>query len=71
MLSENLRPQIEANPDLEIIGPAQDFCYDQHGDLPAMLDAAGVSLRQLCLTFNVKLRLQTGDARIRQPPANS
>jgi hypothetical protein len=43
MLSENLRKEIEANPDLEIIGPAQDFCYDQNGNLPAMLDAAGVS----------------------------
>jgi hypothetical protein len=45
MLSENLREQIEANPNLEIIGPAQDFCYDQSGNLPAMLDAAGVPTR--------------------------
>ncbi len=43
LLSENLREEIEADPDLEIVGPAQDFCYDQNGDLPAMLDAAGVS----------------------------
>ncbi|MGA8151358.1 MAG: hypothetical protein WB952_10445 [Terriglobales bacterium] len=34
MLSENLRQEIQANPDLEILGPAQDFCFDQHGDLP-------------------------------------
>jgi hypothetical protein len=43
MLSENLQPKIEANPNLEIVGPAQDFCYDQHGNLPATFDAAGVS----------------------------
>jgi hypothetical protein len=38
MLSDSLREEIEANPDLEILGPAQDFCFDQHGDLPPRLD---------------------------------
>ncbi len=38
MLSDNLREEIEANPDLEIVGPAQDFCFDKNGDLPPRLD---------------------------------
>jgi hypothetical protein len=38
MLSENLRKEIEANPELEILGPAQDFCFDKNGDLPRRLN---------------------------------
>jgi len=38
MLSDNLREEIEANPDLEILGPAQDFCFNKNGDLPPRLD---------------------------------
>ena len=36
-LTENLRPQIEANPDLEIIGKTMDWPFDQNGDLPRHL----------------------------------
>jgi hypothetical protein len=38
MLSDNLREEVEANSDLEILGPAQDFCFDKNGDLPSRLD---------------------------------
>lgn len=38
-LTENLRRQIEANPDLEIIGNAQEWPFDQRGDLPRHLPA--------------------------------
>ena len=31
-LSENLRPQIEANPALEIMGPAFPLCFDNEGN---------------------------------------
>jgi hypothetical protein len=36
-LTENLRPQIEANPDLEIIGGPMDWPYEKKGDLPQFL----------------------------------
>src|SRR5262249_54772731 len=32
-LSENLRPQIEANPLLEIVGPPEEFAFDASGNL--------------------------------------
>jgi hypothetical protein len=35
-LSENLRPQIESNPLLEIVGPAEEFSFDAHGNLAGL-----------------------------------
>ena len=35
-LSENLLPQIERNPLLEIIGPAQEFAFDKEGNLAGL-----------------------------------
>lgn len=40
-LSENLRGEIEANPELEIIGTARDFPFDAKGDLPGVRTEAG------------------------------
>jgi hypothetical protein len=37
MLSENLRAEIEANPDLEIVGPPEELPYDAQGNLPEKL----------------------------------
>jgi hypothetical protein len=39
-LTENLRDKIEANPSLEIIGPAIEWPFDKEGNLPARLPAA-------------------------------
>lgn len=38
-ISENLRDAIQANPALEILGPAEEFRFDDHGDLDPL--AAG------------------------------
>jgi hypothetical protein len=35
-LSENLRSQIERNPLLEIVGPAQEFTFDEAGNLAGL-----------------------------------
>jgi hypothetical protein len=35
-LSENLRAEIERNPDLEITGPAEDLDFDREGNLPKL-----------------------------------
>ena len=32
-MTENLRPAIEANPALEILGPAKDWEFDAEGNL--------------------------------------
>jgi hypothetical protein len=40
-LSENLRPEIEANPMLEIVGEAEDFAFDAEGDLAVEAAAVG------------------------------
>ncbi len=42
-LTENLRPQIEANPNLEIIGEAEEFSFDQEGNLAGILDSAAMA----------------------------
>lgn len=39
-LTENLRPQIEANPNLEILGHTRDWPFDANGDLPRHLPVA-------------------------------
>ncbi len=36
-LSENLRPEIEKNPILEILGGAQEMPFDSHGNLESMV----------------------------------
>jgi hypothetical protein len=36
-LSENLRPEIEKNPDLEILGPPQELPFDEQGNLVSLL----------------------------------
>ena len=35
--SENLRGELEANPAIEILGPARELTYDAQGDLPDWL----------------------------------
>ncbi len=40
-LSENLRPEIEQNPALEILGPAQELPFDAEGNLLSPLASAG------------------------------
>jgi hypothetical protein len=40
-LSENLRPRIERNPMLEIVSAAQEFAFDNHGNLAGVLEEAG------------------------------
>ena len=37
-LSENLRPEIEANPNLEIIGEPEEFQFDKDGNLEGVLE---------------------------------
>jgi len=37
-LSENLREQITKNPMLEIVGPAEDFGFDQEGNLQGLME---------------------------------
>jgi hypothetical protein len=39
-LSENLRPQIESNPLLEVVGQAQEFPFDSHGNLVGVMEEA-------------------------------
>ncbi len=39
-LSENLRAEIEANPLLEIQGEAEEFDFDESGDLHNLMDLA-------------------------------
>jgi hypothetical protein len=39
-LTENLRSRIEANPALEIVGPAVEWPFDATGNLPALLPVA-------------------------------
>jgi hypothetical protein len=41
-LSENLRAEIEANPNLEIEGEAEPFDFDEHGNLHNLMDVAMV-----------------------------
>ena len=40
-LSENLRPEIEKNPDLEILGPPQELPFDEQGNLVSPLSKKG------------------------------
>jgi hypothetical protein len=40
-LSENLLPQIERNPLLEIVGPAQEFAFDETGNLAGLPEEIG------------------------------
>ncbi len=40
-LSENLRPEIEANPQLEILGEPVPFAFDGEGNLPGVRTEAG------------------------------
>ncbi len=40
-MSENLRPEIEANPMLEILGAAQPFAFDKAGNLSGVRTASG------------------------------
>src|SRR5579885_2775929 len=42
-LTENLRPQIEANSNLEILGEAEEFSFDQEGNLAGILDSAAMA----------------------------
>ncbi len=42
-LSENLRPQIAANPNLEIVGEAEEFHFDQNGNLPNLAGRSGAA----------------------------
>ncbi|HLH41069.1 MAG TPA: hypothetical protein VKX39_18105 [Bryobacteraceae bacterium] len=42
-LTENLRPQIEANSNLEILGEAEEFSFDQDGNLAGILESAAVA----------------------------
>ena len=37
VLSENLRPEIEKNSILEIVGDAQELPFDSHGNLESMM----------------------------------
>jgi hypothetical protein len=41
-LTENLRAQIAANPNLEIIGEAEELDFDRDGNLAGILEAASV-----------------------------
>lgn len=41
-LSENLLDQVRANPLLEVLGPAQDFPLDAHGNLPECGEFLGI-----------------------------
>jgi hypothetical protein len=40
-LSENLMPQIQSNPLLEIVGPAQEFDFDEAGNLAGLPEEIG------------------------------
>ena len=40
-LSENLLPEIEKNPDLEILGPPQELPFDEQGNLVSPLNKKG------------------------------
>jgi hypothetical protein len=42
-LTENLRAQIAANPNLEIIGEAEELEFDRDGNLAGIMEAASVS----------------------------
>ncbi|HLJ13664.1 MAG TPA: hypothetical protein VKV15_04150 [Bryobacteraceae bacterium] len=42
-LSENLRPEIEKNPILEILGPPEEMEFDRAGDLLEVLEPAAVT----------------------------
>lgn len=42
-LSENLRPAIEANPNLEIIGDAEELDFDKSGNLAGLLEKVVVT----------------------------
>jgi hypothetical protein len=42
-LSENLRSEIEANPNLEIIGEAEEFEFDRNGNLSGVLEGVAVA----------------------------
>lgn len=46
-LSENLRPEIESNPQLEIIGPAEPFRFDAEGNLPGVRTESGAPWESL------------------------
>jgi hypothetical protein len=39
--TENLRPELEANPNIEILGPAKPLEYDANGDLVNWLESGG------------------------------
>jgi len=38
--TENLRPELEANPQIEILGPARELEYDEKGNLLDWLAAS-------------------------------
>lgn len=42
-LTENLRSEIEKNPNLEIVGDAEDIEFDQDGNLAGLLDRVAVA----------------------------
>ena len=42
-LSENLRAQIEKNPNLEILGEAEELAFDRKGDLAGILEGVAVA----------------------------
>ena len=42
-VTENLRAQIESNPDLEIIGDAEEFDFDSAGNLAPLLASVAVT----------------------------
>ena len=42
-LSENLRAEIEANPDLEIVGEAEEMDFDRDGNLPMILEGVAAA----------------------------
>jgi hypothetical protein len=42
-ITENLRAQIEANPNLKIVGDAEEFDFDSSGNLAPLLDSVAVA----------------------------
>jgi hypothetical protein len=45
-MSENLRPEIERNPNLEILRESIEFPFDATGNLPRVFDLAGISVAE-------------------------
>jgi hypothetical protein len=42
-VTENLRPEIESNPNLEIVGSAEELDFDASGNLTGLLETASVA----------------------------